>query len=204
MHIVCSDLEGVFVPEIWVSVAERTGIDDLRLTTRDIADYDRLMQKRLGILAANALTIRDIQQAIAAMEPLDGAVAFLDWLRRRVPVIIVSDTFEQFAGPLRAKLGWPDLFCNTLELDAAGRITGYRLRQSDGKRKVVKALQSLNYEIIATGDSYNDVTMLQAADCGILFQPPPNIKSEFAQLPVAETYDELKALIEAALSAGSR
>ncbi len=196
MKILCSDLEGVFVPEIWINVAEKTGIKELRLTTRDISDYDVLMQKRLSILAENKLKLSDITTVIATMEPLEGAVAFLDWLRARVPVIVVSDTFEQFAGPLMKKLGWPTLFCNTLEVDPDLTVTGYNLRQTDGKKKTTLALQQLNYEVIAMGDSYNDISMLQAADHGILFRPPENVVSEFPGLPVTKGYEEIKEVLE--------
>ena len=196
MKILCSDLEGVFVPEIWINVAEKTGIEELRLTTRDISDYDVLMKKRLGILAENNLKLNDITAVIATMEPLEGAVEFLDWLRAQVPVIIVSDTFKQFAGPLMAKLGWPTLFCNTLEVAADLTVTGYTLRQPDGKKKAALALQQLNYEVIAMGDSYNDISMLQAADHGILFRPPENVVAEFPELPVTRGYDEIKTVLE--------
>lgn len=195
MKILCSDLEGVFVPEIWINVAEKTGIEELRLTTRDISDYDVLMKKRLAILAENKLKLNDITTVIATMEPLEGAVEFLDWLRAQVPVIIVSDTFEQFAGPLMQKLGWPTLFCNTLEVAADQTVTGYTLRQADGKKKAALALQQLNYEVIAMGDSYNDISMLQAADHGILFHPPENVIAEFPNLPVTNGYDEIKAVL---------
>ncbi len=196
MKILCSDLEGVFVPEIWISVAEKTGIKELRLTTRDISDYDVLMKKRLAILNSNRLKLSDITAAIATMVPLEGAVEFLNWLRSRVPVIIVSDTFEQFAGPLMEKLGWPTLFCNTLEVAPDLTVTGYSLRQSDGKKKTAIALQQLNYEVIAMGDSYNDISMLQAADHGILFRPPENVAAEFPDLPVTNDYEEIRAALE--------
>jgi len=199
MHIVCLDLEGVFVPEIWINVAEKTGIKELRLTTRDISDYDVLMKKRLGILSEKGLKIGDLQAVIATMDPLEGAVDFLDWLRSRTQPIIVSDTFTQFSGPLMKKLGWPTLFCNTLSIDPDGTVAGYHLRQADGKRKVVIALKSLNYTIIAVGDSYNDITMLKEADTGILFRPPDNVKSEHPEFPVTHTYDELKAIIQKAI-----
>lgn len=199
MEIVCLDLEGVFVPEIWINVAEKTGIKELRLTTRDISDYDVLMKKRLGILEENGLKIGDIQAVIAAISPLDGAVAFLDWLRSRTRPIIVSDTFTQFSGPLIEKLGWPTLFCNTLSIDPDGTITGYNLRQIDGKRATVLALKSLNYTIIAVGDSYNDITMLKEADTGILFRPPDNVIAEYPEFPVTYTYEELKGHIQKTL-----
>lgn len=196
MKILCSDLEGVFVPEIWINVAEKTGIKELRLTTRDISDYDVLMQKRLAILDSNKLKLSDITAVIATMEPLEGAVEFLNWLRSRVPVIIVSDTFEQFAGPLMKKLGWPTLFCNTLTVAPDLTVTGYTLRQNDGKKKTAMALQQLNYEVIAVGDSYNDISMLQAANHGILFRPPENVAAEFPDLPVSNGYTEIRAALE--------
>lgn len=196
MKILCSDLEGVFVPEIWINVAEKTGIDELRLTTRDISDYNVLMKKRLSILDANNLKLNDITDVIGTMQPLPGAVDFLNWLRARIPVIIVSDTFEQFAGPLMQKLGWPTLFCNTLRLAADLTVTGYTLRQTDGKKKATLALQQLNYEVIAVGDSYNDISMLQSADHGILLHPPENVIAEFPDLPVTNSYNEIKNVLE--------
>lgn len=199
MQIVCSDLEGVFVPEIWINVAEKTGIEELRLTTRDISDYDVLMKRRITILKENGLKLADIQKVIADMEPLPGAVTFLDWLRSQVPVIVVSDTFTQFASPLMKKLGWPTLFCNTLTIDGTDAVTDYQLRQKDGKCKVVESLKQLNYCIIAMGDSYNDITMLQKADIGILFCPPDNVVTEYPNLPVTRNYDELKAHLEEVL-----
>ncbi|WP_373501553.1 bifunctional phosphoserine phosphatase/homoserine phosphotransferase ThrH [Desulfococcus sp.] len=201
MYIVCSDLEGVFVPEIWINVAEKTGIEELRLTTRDISDYDVLMRKRLSILKQHRLKLKDITDVIAAMHPLNGALDFLNWLRAMTPVIVVSDTFTQFAGPLIAQLGWPTLFCNTLAVDSDGTVADYRLRQPDGKRKTVEALKSLNYKVIAMGDSYNDISMLQAADHGILFRPPPNVVAEFPQFPVTTRYDALKPIYEKLLTA---
>lgn len=192
MYLVCSDLEGIFTPEIWINVSEITGIKDLRLTTRDISDYDELMQYRLNILEKNGLKLADIQAVIAKMEPVEGALDFLNWLRSVVPVIIVSDTFTQFAGPLMEKLGQPTLFCNTLSINADGAIAGYNLRQQDGKQKVAIALKSLNYNVIAIGDSYNDITMLQTADHAILYRPPENVQKEYSQLPTAFNYDELK------------
>jgi phosphoserine/homoserine phosphotransferase len=190
--IACLDLEGVLVPEIWIAVAERTGIAELRRTTRDEPDYDRLMRARLAILGEHGLGLPDIQAVIATMEPLDGAAAFLEWLRSRTQVILLSDTFEQFATPLLRQLGWPTLFCNRLEVDAAGRITGYRLRIADGKRRAVEALRALAFRVVAAGDSYNDTTMLAAADAGILFRPPANVIAEFPQFPVTTTYAELR------------
>ncbi|MBT8369921.1 MAG: bifunctional phosphoserine phosphatase/homoserine phosphotransferase ThrH [Deltaproteobacteria bacterium] len=192
MDIVCSDLEGIFTPEIWITVAEITGIAELRLTTRDISDYDVLMKKRLAILEKNNLKLRDIQAVIAEMEPLDGALEFLNWLRSLVQLIIVSDTYVEFAGPLMEKLDRPTLFCNTLSITPDGAISGYNLRQQDGKQKVVLALKALNYRVIAIGDSYNDITMLQAADYGILYRPPKNVKAQYSKFPTASSYDELK------------
>ncbi|RPJ12780.1 MAG: bifunctional phosphoserine phosphatase/homoserine phosphotransferase ThrH [Desulfobacteraceae bacterium] len=200
MYIVCCDLEGVFVPEIWINVAEKTGISELRLTTRDISDYDVLMKKRLKILDREHLKISDIQNVIAMLYPLEGAVQFLDWLRSTVQVIIVSDTFVQFAGPLMKKLGCPTLFCNSLVIGPDGRVEDYILRQKDGKKKAVISLKSLNYKVIAVGDSYNDITMLKEADKGILFCPPDNVVSEFPELPVTYNYDELKGLITETMS----
>ena len=192
MDIVCSDLEGIFTPEIWITVAEITGIAELRLTTRDISDYDVLMKKRLAILDKNNLKLRDIQAVIAEMEPLDGALEFLNWLRSLVQLIIVSDTYVEFAGPLMEKLDRPTLFCNTLSVTPDGTIRGYNLRQQDGKQKVALALKTLNYRVIAIGDSYNDITMLQAADYGILYRPPKNVKTQYSKFPTASSYDELK------------
>jgi phosphoserine/homoserine phosphotransferase len=199
--IACLDLEGVLVPEIWISVAERTGIPALRRTTRDEPDYDALMRYRLAILDERKLTLRDIQEVIGAMRPLDGAVEFLTWLRERTQVIILSDTFSQFAAPLMRQLAWPTLFCHALEVDAAHRITGYRLRIDDGKRRAALALRALNFRVVAAGDSYNDTTMLGAAHAGILFRPPQNVIDDFPQFPVTQTYEELRAAFVAA-SAG--
>ena len=201
MLVACLDLEGVLVPEIWINVALRTGIDELKRTTRDEPDYDKLMQQRIGILDRHGLKLADIQRVIGAMAPLEGAEEFLDWLRERFQVLILSDTFDQFSKPLMQKLGWPTLFCNTLEIDASGRIAGYRLRQKDGKRRAVEALQSLAFRVIAAGDSYNDTAMLAAADGGILFRPPDNVVREFPQFPVTKTYDELRAAFLAAAAA---
>jgi len=195
MYLVCSDLEGIFTPEIWINVAEITGIEELRLTTRDISDYDVLMKKRLAILDEHKLKLKDIQAVIAKMKPIDGALEFLNWLRTIVPLIIVSDTYVEFAGPLMAKLGRPTLFCNTLSVNGNGAISGYNLRQQDGKKMVAQALKSLNYEVIAVGDSYNDITMLQAADHAILYRPPDNVKDEYNDFPTAFNYAELKKLL---------
>jgi len=192
MDIVCSDLEGIFTPEIWINFAEITGIEELRLTTRDISDYDVLMKRRLAILDENNLKLDDIQAVIAKMEPLEGALEFLDWLRSMMQVIIVSDTYVEFAGPLMEKLGQPTLFCNTLTVAADGSIGGYNLRQPDGKKKVALALKTLNYRVIAVGDSYNDITMLKAADHAILYCPPANVKKEYTKFPTVLNYAQLK------------
>ncbi len=200
-HIACLDLEGVLVPEIWIGVAERSGIADLRLTTRDVPDYDELMTRRLGILDEHGLGLPDIQEVIAGLEPLPGARAFLDWLRERMQVVILSDTFYPFAAPLMRQLGWPTLFCHNLEVAEDGRIVDYHLRQRDPKRQAVKALRSLNFRVIASGDSYNDTTMLEEADAGILFRPPENVIREFPQYPVTSTYEELRAEFERAEAA---
>ena len=203
MYLVCSDLEGIFTPEIWINVAEITGIDELRLTTRDISDYDVLMKKRLAILDEHNLTLDDIQAVIAKMEPVEGALDFLDWLRAIVPLIIVSDTYVEFAGPLISKLGQPTLFCNTLSVNGDGSISGYNLRQQDGKKKVTQALRSLNNEVIAIGDSYNDITMLKAADHAILYRPPDNVKEEYPEFPTTYNYDELKAQLLKTMNHGN-
>ena len=203
MDLVCSDLEGIFTPEIWINVAEITGIEELRLTTRDISDYDVLMRKRLAILKENNLKIGDIQAVIAKMQPLDGALEFLAWLRGRVPVIIVSDTYVEFAGPLMEKLGRPTLFCNTLSIADDGSISGYNLRQPDGKKNVAQALKSLNYRVVAIGDSYNDITMLKTADRAILYRPPENVAAEYRELPTAFNYAELKDLLLKILDHGN-
>jgi len=194
--LTCLDLEGILTPEVWINVAERTGIEKLRLTTRDINDYDELMRMRLKILDENKLKIGDIQSVIRSMEPLEGAREFLDSLRARCPVIILSDTYYEFAGPMMEKLGQPALFCNSLVLDPDGRIADYKLRQKDGKCMSIKALRSLQFKVIAVGDSYNDTTMLSEADAGILFRPPDNVVKEFPQFPVTRTYNELRAEID--------
>jgi phosphoserine/homoserine phosphotransferase len=197
--VACLDLEGVLVPEIWISVAERTGIEALRRTTRDEPDYDRLMRGRLEILARHGLGLPDIQRVIRGMRPLDGAPEFLDWLRERFPVLVLSDTFYEFAEPLLAQLGRPTLFCHRLETDASGRIVGYRIRLPDQKRATVRALHQLAFEVVAAGDSYNDTAMLGEADAGILFRPPENVIREFPRFPVARDYEELRrAFLEAA------
>ncbi len=193
--VVAMDLEGVLVPEIWIAVAERTGIEALRLTTRDIADYDELMRGRLRILKEHGLTLPDIHEVIATLEPLPGGARFLESLRARHPVIILSDTFYEFADPLMAKLQRPTLFCNRLEVDTRGNIVSYRLRQPDGKRHAVEALRALQFHVVATGDSFNDTSMLQAAHHGILFCPSENVCAQFPHLPVAAGYAELEAML---------
>ncbi len=198
MHIVCLDLEGVLIPEIWINFAERTQIPELRLTTRDIPNYDTLMQGRLRILAERKLGLREIQEVISGMEPEPGARDFLDQLRRDFQVIILSDTFYEFGMPFMQKLGLPSLFCHKLEVGDGGRIEGYRLRQADPKRKAVSALKGLNFKTVAAGDSYNDTTMLAEADAGILFRAPDNVIREFPQFPVTRTYAELDAEIRKA------
>lgn len=198
MDIVCLDLEGVLLPEFWIAVAEATGIEELRRTTRDEPDYDVLMRYRLSILDAHQLTINAIHEAIKDLEPLEGAVEFTNWLVQRSRLIVLSDTFVQFSAPLMAKLGNPTLFCHELEIDASGRIGNYRLRQPDQKRKAVAALKSLNFRVIAAGDSWNDRTMLQEADHGILFRPPDSLAAAEPTLPVTHSHTELRAAIEAA------
>ncbi|RME51398.1 MAG: bifunctional phosphoserine phosphatase/homoserine phosphotransferase ThrH [Deltaproteobacteria bacterium] len=198
MRIACLDLEGILTPEIWIDFAEHTGISELRMTTRDEPDYDVLMRKRLAILEAHGLGLPEIEGVIARMEPLPGAPEFLAWLRRRCQVIVLSDTFYEFAQPLMAKLGDPTLLCHRLEIDEAGRIRNYVLRQKDAKRAAVRAFQALNFEVVAVGDSYNDTTMLAQADAGILFRPPPNVVSEFPHFPVTHSYEELEEAFLAA------
>ena len=193
--LACLDLEGVLVPEIWIAVAEKTGIKKLRLTTRDIPDYDELMRGRLKILDENNLKLADIQEVIGTLSPLEGAKEFLDWLKSEFQVVILSDTFYQFAGPLMEKLEHPTLFCNELVVNSDGRIANYHLRQPDGKTKAVTALKGLNFQVIAAGDSYNDMGMLKVADAGILFRPPDNVIEEFPQFSVTHTYDEFKKIL---------
>ena len=198
--IVTLDLEGVLVPEIWIAFAEKTGIEQLKLTTRDIPDYDELMTGRLAILIEHGLKLADIQEVIGTLAPLEGAKAFLDELRSITQVVILSDTFLEFAKPLMEQLAWPTIFCHDLEIDAEGRVAKYRLRQPDQKRKAVAAFRSLNYRVIAAGDSYNDTTMLGEADTGFLFRSPDNVKAEFPQFRSAEEYDELMGLIRGELT----
>ena len=192
MIVACLDLEGVLVPEIWIAFAEKTGIEKLRLTTRDIPDYDELMRGRLKILNENNLKISDIQDVIKQVYPMEGAKDFLSWLKTEFQVIILSDTFNQFAGPLMEQLDYPTLFCHDLIVDNSGRITDYKLRIQDAKTKAVKALQGLNLKVIAAGDSYNDTGMLKQAEAGILFRAPNNVIEEFPQFPVTLNYEEFK------------
>ena len=191
MELACLDLEGVLIPEIWINVAERTGIEELRLTTRDIPDYDQLMRGRLELLNQHGLKLSDIQQVITGMGPLEGARTFLDWLRERFQVVILSDTYYEFALPLMKQLGWPTLFCHRLEV-VDDRVVGYVLRQPDSKRQAVQAFHQLNFRVIAAGDSYNDTAMLAEAEAGILFRPPQNVIDEFPQFPVARTFEEMR------------
>lgn len=192
MEIACLDLEGVLIPEIWIDFAERTGIEELKATTRDIPDYDVLMQQRLRLLHDNGLGLPDIQDVIADMSPMEGAREFLDWLRERFQVVILSDTFYEFAAPLMKQLGWPTLLCHRLETDSQGKVVDYKIRQVNPKRQAVLALKTLYYRIIAAGDSYNDTTMLAEADAGILFKAPNNVIEEFPQFPAVHDYQALK------------
>jgi len=200
MEVACLDLEGVLVPEVWINVAEKTGIEALRLTTRDIADYDELMRHRLKTLDQHGLKLPDIQAVIATMKPLDGAPEFIAWLDRNFQTIILSDTFYDFAYPLMAQLGFPVLFCHNLVVDEAGRITDYKLRLANQKKAAVDALHGLNLAVFAAGDSYNDTAMLAAADKGVLFRPPQRVIDEFPQFPVTQTFAELAAQFRAASS----
>ena len=190
--LTCLDMEGVLTPEIWLAVADKTGIASLKVTTRDIPDYDELMQVRLKILAENHVRITDIRDVVAKLEPLEGASAFLDWLRARCQVVILSDTFYELVAPLMQQLQYPSIFCNSLDVDDEGFIRNYQLRQPDQKRHAVIALRRLNFRILAAGDSYNDISMLKEADIGVLFCPPDSIKSEFPQFPVTNSYGELQ------------
>ena len=199
MNIVCLDLEGVLVPEIWIAFAEESGIPELKRTTRDEPDYDKLMHWRLGILKEHGLGLKEIQETISKIEPLEGAKAFLDKLRELTQVIIISDTFTQFAGPLMKKLGYPTIFCNSLEVAPNGEITGFKMRCENSKLTTVKALQSIGYDTIASGDSHNDLGMIQASKAGFLFKSTEQIKKDHPELPAYETYDELMAAIKKAL-----
>jgi phosphoserine / homoserine phosphotransferase len=198
MDLVCLDLEGVLIPEIWIAFAEKTGIDALRATTRDIPDYDVLMQQRLRILQEHHLKLQDIQEVIQTLVPMAGAKAFLDDLRANYQVIILSDTFYEFAQPMMQQLAWPTLFCHRLVVNASDTVTGYELRQKDPKRMSVRSLHSLNYRIFAAGDSYNDTSMLSEADEGFLFRAPANVIQEFPQYRVTEEYSELRRFIDEA------
>ncbi len=200
MNIVCLDLEGVLVPEIWIAFAQASGIPELKRTTRDEPDYNKLMQWRLGILREHGLGLRQIQDTIATIDPLPGAREFLDRLRAQTQVIIISDTFTQFASPLMEKLGWPTLFCNTLEVAPDGMITGFRMRIPDSKLNTVRALQSIGFDTIASGDSFNDLAMIQASKAGFLFRTTDQIRKDYPQLPAFETYDELLEGIQKALA----
>ena len=200
MQMACLDLEGVLIPEVWIAVAEATGIEGLRRTTRDEPDYDTLMRYRLDLLDAHGLTLAEIQRVIGTLDPMPGAVEMVDWLRVHFQLIILSDTFYEFGMPFMAKLGFPTLLCHKLEI-ADGRIVDYTLRMPDQKREAVRRFHELNFRVIATGDSYNDTNMLAEADAGILFRPPANVIAEFPQFPVATDYDQLRAEFSAAAAA---
>ena len=199
MNIVCLDMEGVLVPEIWIAFAEATGIEELKKTTRDEPDYDKLMEYRLNILKEHGLGIKEIQDTISKIDPMPGAKEFLDELRSITQVIIISDTFTQFAGPLMKKLGYPTIFCNSLEVAPDGEITGFKMRCENSKLTTVKALQSIGYETIASGDSHNDLAMIQASKAGFLFRSTEQIKKDYPELPAFESYDDLPAAIKKAL-----
>ena len=199
MNIVCLDLEGVLVPEIWIAFAEATGIPELKRTTRDEPDYDKLMKYRIGILKEHGLGLKEIQETIATIDPMPGALEFLNQLRELTQVIIISDTFTQFASPLMKKLGWPTIFCNTLEVAPDGEITGFKMRCEQSKLTTVKALQSIGYDTIASGDSHNDLGMITASKAGFLFRSTEQIKADYPELPAFETYDELLAAIKEVL-----
>ena len=192
MYIVCLDLESVLIPEIWIIISKATGIQDLQLTTRDVPNYEVLMKQRLQVLSTYNLTFKNIQKIVETIKPFDGAVTFLNWLRKHFPTIILTDSFYEFVLPLMEKLAYPTLFSNSLEIDKRGLIKNYRLRQQNGKVKAVKALKTLNFQAIAIGDSYNDIEMLQEAEIGILFNPSKNIQKEFPNFPVVNSYNELK------------
>ena len=198
MELACLDLEGVLIPEIWIAFAEKTGIDALKATTRDIPDYDELMTMRLGELDKAGLGLNEIQEVIATLSPLPGAADFLNWLRERFQVVILSDTFYEFAGPFMAQLGYPTLLCHQLSVDDSGKVVSYNLRQANPKRQAICAFKSIYYRTIATGDSYNDTTMLAEADAGILFSAPQNVIEEFPQFPSVDTYENLKKAFIAA------
>ncbi|MBC2705074.1 bifunctional phosphoserine phosphatase/homoserine phosphotransferase ThrH [Desulfobacula sp.] len=195
MKILVADLEGVFLPEIWINVAKKTGIEELKLTTRDISDYDVLMTRRLAILKENNLKIQDIRDVIATLEPLEGALEALNWIREESQIVLLSDTFEEFAKPLMAKLNYPVLLCHSLTIDKEGNITDYNLRIDQQKKEAVKALKGLNYHVIAFGDSYNDIKMIQEADQGFFFNPPDSVITDFPEISVTRNYSELKIMI---------
>ena len=199
MNIVCLDLEGVLVPEIWIAFAEASGIPELKRTTRDEPDYDKLMTWRLGILKEHGLGLKEIQETIAKIDPLPGATEFLDELRAMTQVIIISDTFVQFAGPLMKKLGWPTIFCNSLEVAESGEITGFQMRVENSKLTTVRALQSIGYDTIASGDSHNDLAMIQASKAGFLFRSTEQIKKDYPEIPAFEQYEDLMEAIRKAL-----
>jgi phosphoserine/homoserine phosphotransferase len=193
--MLCSDLEGVLVPEVWINVARWTGIDELKLTTRDISDYNALMKRRLEILKQHGITINDIQKVIALLELMPGALDFINWLHGRVQMVVVSDTFREFADPLLEKIGWPVLFCHHLTIDKDGNITDFNLRQTEAKKRVVEALQNLNFKVIAVGDSYNDVSMLRQAEHGILYRPPQNVIDDNQDIRAVNSYSQLKHVV---------
>ncbi len=199
MYILCSDLEGVLVPEVWINVARWTGIDELKLTTRDISDYNALMKRRLEILKQHGITINDIQKVISLLELMPGALDFVNWLHGRVQMVVVSDTFREFADPLLEKMGWPVLFCHHLTIDKEGNITDFNLRQNEAKKRVVEALQNLNFKVIAIGDSYNDVSMLRQAQHGILYRPPQNVIDDNPDIKFVNSYSQLKNLVSGIL-----
>ncbi len=199
MKILVADVEGVFLPEIWINVAKKTGIEELKLTTRDISDYNVLMKKRLSLLKKNNLKIQDIKNVIATLEPLEGALDILNWIRENSQIILLSDTFEEFAKPLMAKLNYPTLLCHNLTIDKNGNITDYNLRIENQKKEAVKALKAMNYHVIAFGDSYNDIGMIQEADQGFFFSPPESVIRDFPDIPVTRNYPELKTMITSLL-----
>lgn len=199
MNIIVADLEGVFLPEIWINVAIKTGIEELKLTTRDISDYDVLMTRRLKILKENNIKIQDIEAVISTLEPLEGAKDFLDWIRRRSQIIILSDTYEEFVRPLLGKLNYPTIMCHNLTTSSDGTITDYNIRIDNQKQRTVAALKNINYRVIAFGDSYNDTAMIEEADRGFFFKPPESCTTDFPDIPVTRSYDELKQLISESL-----
>jgi len=203
MYMLCCDLEGVLVPEVWINVARWTGIDELKLTTRDIVDYNALMKRRLEILKQHGITINDIQKVISLLELMPGALDFINWLHGRVQMVVVSDTFREFADPLLEKICWPVLFCHHLTIDKDGNITDFNLRQTEAKKKVVEALQNLNFKVIAIGDSYNDITMLRQAEHGILYRPPQNVIDDNQDIKVVASYSQLKHLVSEILETNS-